>query len=138
MWGWGSWAQLAVPALLLALWPNPTWAQVQSLGITPGVDEPARLLSQVNQLYRAGNFATAIQIAERYAQVIEANHSSGSPEYALPLSLHRPVIAIFEKSLGSDHPSLTTAKVTLLRDIVAYKIPHPRASKRNTWEMLDK
>ena len=51
-----------------------------------GADEPASLLSQVNQLYQAGKYAEAIPIAERFVQVIEARHGTEGPEYALALN----------------------------------------------------
>jgi hypothetical protein len=61
------------------------WAQGQPSG-DAAADEPANLLTQVNQLYEAGKFAEAIPIAERYAQIIEVRHGKEGAEYALALN----------------------------------------------------
>jgi tetratricopeptide (TPR) repeat protein len=88
-----------------------------------GADEPAGLLSQVNQLYQAGKYAEAIPIAERYVQTVEARHGKEGAEYALALTnlgelfrvtnrlaeaepLIRRSLTINEKNLGPDHPTV--------------------------------
>jgi tetratricopeptide (TPR) repeat protein len=93
----------------------------------PNVDsrdeDPANMLSQAMELYRAGKYAEAIPIAERYAQIILARYGKDGPEYGLALNnlgelyrvtnrlseaepLLRRALTIDEKALGPDHPNL--------------------------------
>jgi tetratricopeptide (TPR) repeat protein/CHAT domain-containing protein len=102
------------------------WSVAAQPALGSGADEPARLLTQVNQLYQAGKYAEAIPIAESYVHVIEARHGVNGVEYTLALSnlahllqstgrfieaepLMRRVLPINEKVLGPDHPTVATA-----------------------------
>jgi WD40 repeat protein/tetratricopeptide (TPR) repeat protein len=86
-------------------------------------EDPASMLSQVNELYQAGKYADAIPIAERYAQIVEARYGKDGPEYGMALNnlgelfrvtnrlseaepLIRRALAVDEKALGLDHPNL--------------------------------
>jgi WD40 repeat protein/tetratricopeptide (TPR) repeat protein len=86
-------------------------------------EDPADMLSRAMELYRAGKYAEAIPIAERYAQIIEARYGKEGPEYGLALNnvgelyrltnrlseaepLLRRALAIDEKALGLDHPNV--------------------------------
>src|SRR5262249_28723492 len=79
--------------------------------------EPKALNAQVIELHRAGRFAEAIPLAERYAEAMKARHGVDRPEYATALNnlaqllqetnrladaepLMRRALAINEKSFG--------------------------------------
>ena len=71
----------------VALAARPALGSVAAqLTLGSGAEEPASLLSQINQLNRAGKYAEAIPIADRYARVVEARHGTEGPEYALALN----------------------------------------------------
>jgi tetratricopeptide (TPR) repeat protein len=131
--GRGRWAQLAVVALLLGLWLLPVQAQEQyQPSIGQGAEEPDILLSQMDQLYRAGKFADAIPFAERYARAVEVRHGTDGPEYALAINnlahllqaanrlaeaepLMRRAFAIDEKHFGPTHPKVALRLNNLAR-----------------------
>jgi tetratricopeptide (TPR) repeat protein len=78
----------------------------------------------VIELYRAGKFAEAMPLAERYADAMKAQHGPEHPEYATALgnlailleegwgsyaeseSLKRRELAIDEKGFGPEHPKV--------------------------------
>jgi WD40 repeat protein/uncharacterized caspase-like protein len=81
------------------------------------------MLSQAMELYRAGKYAEAIPIAERYIPIIEGRYGKEGQEYGVALNnlgelyrvtnrlgeaepLLRRALAIDEKALGPDHPNV--------------------------------
>jgi tetratricopeptide (TPR) repeat protein/CHAT domain-containing protein len=96
----------------------------------PQSDEPDDILSQVVPLLRAGRYGEAIPLVERYSKIIASRHGTEGPEYKRALSLlgatlnkmagtyytqgrykeaepyYERVLAIDEKVLGADHPTV--------------------------------
>src|SRR5262249_10986222 len=61
-------------------------ARAAQLSGGSGTEDPAYMLSQANELYRAGKYAEAIPLAERYAQIIEARHDKEGRSTGLHLT----------------------------------------------------
>jgi tetratricopeptide (TPR) repeat protein len=81
------------------------------------------LNQRVTELYRAGKYAEAIPLAERYAAAMKARYGPERPEYATALNnlagllkdtnrlaeaepLYRRALAIDENSFGPEHPDV--------------------------------
>jgi len=86
-------------------------------------NDPEALNKQVIELYRVGQYAAAVPLAERYAEEMKSRYGAEAPQYATALNnlaelyrahgryadaepLYQRAIAITEKTLGRDNPDV--------------------------------
>ena len=87
-----------------------------------------KLIQEANQLYRAGNYPGAVEVAKKALEVAEKSLGPDHPDVATSLNnlaelyrtqgqyaqaepLYKRSLAISEKSLGPDHPDVATVKL---------------------------
>jgi len=112
-------SRMIVAAIIL--WTSPT---IVSAAAGAG-DEAAALDTKAGELYRAGKYADAIQLARRALALREKALGPDHPDVALSLAnlgllydrqgryadaepLYQRSLAIREKALGRDHPYVAT------------------------------
>jgi tetratricopeptide (TPR) repeat protein len=89
-------------------------------------EDLSALSRQLDQLYRAGKYGEAAEVATRYAAAAKARHGENHSEYATAIAwlglvyqsqgrysdaepLYIRSLAIREEALGPDHPNVGTA-----------------------------
>ena len=126
------------------------WFVALAVGVRPmgaqAADDLATLAAQVSKLYDQGKCAAAFQVAERYAVLAHEKHGEEHIQFATAISwlayayraqgryteaepLYKHSLAIFEKALGSEHPSVGISLNNLAGSISSKAVtPRPSCS----------